>query len=207
MKNSKHISENIRKSFKDFFKNQNHIEVPSSSLIPKDDPTLLFTNSGMVQFKNYFTGQESPDNNNIISIQKCLRAGGKHNDLENVGKTPRHHTFFEMLGNFSFGEYFKNEAIEMAWNFLIKELNIDKKKLIITHHKEDIDSQKIWKKISGFLTIKLFQLKVMTIFGQWVIQVHADHAVKFFLTMEINLQEAFRERKIKMEIVMLKYGI
>ena len=127
MKNSKHISENIRKSFKDFFKNQNHVEVPSSSLIPKDDPTLLFTNSGMVQFKNYFTGQESPDNKNIISIQKCLRAGGKHNDLENVGKTPRHHTFFEMLGNFSFGEYFKNEAIEMAWNFLVKELNIDKK--------------------------------------------------------------------------------
>ena len=159
MKNSKHISENIRKSFKDFFKNQNHVEVPSSSLIPKDDPTLLFTNSGMVQFKNYFTGQESPDNNNIISIQKCLRAGGKHNDLENVGKTPRHHTFFEMLGNFSFGEYFKNEAIEMAWNFLIKELNIDKKKLIITHHKEDIDSQKIWKKISGLSHNKIISIE------------------------------------------------
>ena len=129
MKNPKNISENIRKSFRDFFKNQNHVEVPSSSLIPRDDPSLLFTNSGMVQFKNYFTGQESPVNKNIISIQKCLRAGGKHNDLENVGKTPRHHTFFEMLGNFSFGEYFKKEAIEMAWNFLIKELNIDKKKI------------------------------------------------------------------------------
>ena len=159
MKNSKHISENIRKSFKDFFKNHNHVEVPSSSLIPKDDPTLLFTNSGMVQFKNYFTGQESPDNKNIISIQKCLRAGGKHNDLENVGKTPRHHTFFEMLGNFSFGEYFKNEAIEMAWNFLIKELNIDKKKLIITHHKEDTDSQKIWKKISGLSHNKIISIE------------------------------------------------
>ena len=129
MKNPKNISENIRKSFRDFFKNQNHVEVPSSSLIPRDDPSLLFTNSGMVQFKNYFTGQESPVNKNIISIQKCLRAGGKHNDLENVGKTPRHHTFFEMLGNFSFGEYFKKEAIEMAWNFLTKELNIDKKKI------------------------------------------------------------------------------
>ena len=113
----------------------------------------------MVQFKNYFTGQESPDNKNIISIQKCLRAGGKHNDLENVGKTPRHHTFFEMLGNFSFGEYFKNEAIEMAWNFLIKELNIDKNKLIITHHKEDIDSQKIWKKISGFSDDKIISIE------------------------------------------------
>ena len=159
MKNLKHISENIRQSFKDFFKNQNHIEVSSSSLIPKDDPTLLFTNSGMVQFKNYFTGQESPDNKNIISIQKCLRAGGKHNDLENVGKTPRHHTFFEMLGNFSFGEYFKNEAIEMAWNFLVKELNIDKNKLIITHHKEDIDSQRIWKKVSGFSHNKIISIE------------------------------------------------
>ena len=158
MKNQKYISENIRKSFRDFFKNHNHVEVPSSSLIPRDDPSLLFTNSGMVQFKNYFTGQESPVNKNIISIQKCLRAGGKHNDLENVGKTPRHHTFFEMLGNFSFGEYFKKEAIEMAWNFLVKEMNIDKKKLIITHHKEDIDSQKIWKKVSGFSNDKIISI-------------------------------------------------
>ena len=159
MKKLKYISENIRESFREFFKKQNHVEVPSSSLIPRDDPTLLFTNSGMVQFKNYFTGQESPVNKNIISIQKCLRAGGKHNDLENVGKTPRHHTFFEMLGNFSFGEYFKTEAIEMAWNFLIKELNIDKKKLIITHHQEDIDSQKIWKKISGFSNDKIISIE------------------------------------------------
>ena len=158
MKNQKNISENIRKSFRDFFKNQNHVEFPSSSLIPRDDPSLLFTNSGMVQFKNYFTGQESPVNKNIISIQKCLRAGGKHNDLENVGKTPRHHTFFEMLGNFSFGEYFKKEAIEMAWNFLVKEMDIDKKKLIITHHKEDIDSQKIWKKVSGFSNDKIISI-------------------------------------------------
>ncbi len=159
MKKSKYISENIRKSFRDFFKNQNHVEVPSSSLIPREDPSLLFTNSGMVQFKNYFTGKENPVNKNIISIQKCLRAGGKHNDLENVGKTPRHHTFFEMLGNFSFGEYFKNEAIEMAWNFLIKELEIDKKKLIITHHKEDTDSQKIWKKVSGFSNDKIISIE------------------------------------------------
>ncbi|MAI29703.1 MAG: alanine--tRNA ligase [Rickettsiales bacterium] len=155
----KYISENIRESFRDFFKNQNHIEVPSSSLIPKDDPTLLFTNSGMVQFKNYFTGQENPVDKNIISIQKCLRAGGKHNDLENVGKTPRHHTFFEMLGNFSFGKYFKKEAIEMAWNFLTKELSIDKKRLIITHHKEDTDSQKIWEKVSGFSSDKIISIE------------------------------------------------
>ena len=159
MKNQIEISENIRKSFRDFFKIYNHIEVPSSSLIPRDDPTLLFTNSGMVQFKNYFTGQENPVDKNIISIQKCLRAGGKHNDLENVGKTPRHHTFFEMLGNFSFGEYFKNEAIEMAWSFLTKELDIDKKRLIVTHHKEDKDSQKIWKKISGFSKEKIISIE------------------------------------------------
>ncbi len=159
MKNQIEISENIRKSFRDFFKIYNHIEVPSSSLIPRDDPTLLFTNSGMVQFKNYFTGQENPVDKNIISIQKCLRAGGKHNDLENVGKTPRHHTFFEMLGNFSFGEYFKNEAIEMAWSFLTKELDIDKKRLIVTHHKEDKESQKIWKKISGFSKEKIISIE------------------------------------------------
>ena len=159
MKNSDNISENIRKSFRSFFKKHNHTEVPSSSLIPRDDPSLLFTNSGMVQFKNYFTGQESPIKKNIISIQKCLRAGGKHNDLENVGKTPRHHTFFEMLGNFSFGEYFKKEAIYFAWNFLTKELSIDKKRLIITHHKEDIDSQKIWKKISGFSNDKIISIE------------------------------------------------
>ena len=159
MKDPKYISENIRNSFRDFFKKQNHVEVPSSSLIPRDDPSLLFTNSGMVQFKNYFTGQESPVNKNIISIQKCLRAGGKHNDLENVGKTPRHHTFFEMLGNFSFGEYFKKEAIEMAWNFLVKEMSIDKKKLVITHHKEDIDSHKIWKKVSGFSNDKIISIQ------------------------------------------------
>ena len=159
MKNSDNISENIRKSFRSFFKKHNHTEVPSSSLIPRDDPSLLFTNSGMVQFKNYFTGQESPIKKNIISIQKCLRAGGKHNDLEKNRKTPRHHTFFEMLGNFSFGEYFKKEAIYFAWNFLTKELSIDKKRLIITHHKEDIDSQKIWKKISGFSNDKIISIE------------------------------------------------
>ena len=104
----------------------------------------------MVQFKNYFTGQEFSKNKNIISIQKCMRAGGKHNDLENVGFTPRHHTFFEMLGNFSFGGYFKEKSIEFAWKFLVKkELGIDKNRLIITHHSEDGESEKIWKKISG----------------------------------------------------------
>ena len=103
MLKSKDISNDIRRSFISFFKKNSHVEIPSSSLIPDDDPSLLFTNSGMVQFKNFFTGKIKPNDKNIVTIQKCIRAGGKHNDLENVGYTPRHHTFFEMLGNFSFG--------------------------------------------------------------------------------------------------------
>ncbi|MFL2679041.1 MAG: alanine--tRNA ligase [Alphaproteobacteria bacterium] len=158
MNNSLEISFEIRKKFLNFFKKKNHLELPSSPLIPKDDPSLLFTNSGMVQFKNLFTGQVKPTTENIITIQKCLRAGGKHNDLENVGLTPRHHTFFEMLGNFSFGGYFKSEAIEFAWNFLVDELDIPKNKLFITYHKNDNESQKIWKKISGFSDDKIISI-------------------------------------------------
>ena len=159
MKNSLKISEKIRESFCTFFKSHDHKLLPSSSLIPENDPTLLFTNAGMVQFKNFFTGQEVPKKENIISIQKCLRAGGKHNDLENVGYTPRHHTFFEMLGNFSFGGYFKELAIELAWNFLVKELNIPKNKLVVTHHKDDEEAKIIWKKISGFSEEKIISIK------------------------------------------------
>ena len=118
MLKSKDISNDIRRSFISFFKINSHVEIPSSSLIPDDDPSLLFTNSGMVQFKNFFTGKIKPNDKNIVTIQKCIRAGGKHNDLENVGYTPRHHTFFEMLGNFSFGGYFKEKAISMAWEYL-----------------------------------------------------------------------------------------
>ena len=143
-------SNNIRKSFLNFFKKHSHVEYPSSPLIPRDDPSLLFTNSGMVQFKNFFTGRELPSDKNLVTIQKCIRAGGKHNDLENVGYTPRHHTFFEMLGNFSFGGYFKEDAINMAWQYLTKELCIEKDKLIITIFNEDDESEKLWTKISGF---------------------------------------------------------
>ena len=158
MNNSSEISFEIRKKFLNFFKKKSHSELPSSPLIPKDDPSLLFTNSGMVQFKNLITGQVKPTKENIVTVQKCLRAGGKHNDLENVGLTPRHHTFFEMLGNFSFGGYFKSEAIEFAWNFLVDELEIPKNKLFITHHKNDNHSQKIWKKISGFSDDKIISI-------------------------------------------------
>ena len=121
-------------------------------------PAFSLLTSGMVQFKNWFTGDEKPKFNNVVTIQKCLRAGGKHNDLDNVGFTPRHHTFFEMLGNFSFGEYFKEESIEFAWKFLTQELCLNKKNLIITVFNEDKDSYRIWKKISGFSDSQILKI-------------------------------------------------
>ena len=140
---------NIRKSFIDFFKNHNHHHQDSSSLLPAQDKSLLFTNSGMVQFKDYFLGIQNPSYKKIVSCQKCVRAGGKHNDLENIGYTNRHHSFFEMLGNFSFGEYFKDEAIKYAWQYLVDELNIPKDKLFVSVHKTDEDSLLIWQKEIG----------------------------------------------------------
>ncbi|MEK6551592.1 MAG: alanine--tRNA ligase-related protein, partial [Pseudomonadota bacterium] len=117
-------SSDIRSAFLDYFKRQGHAIVPSSSLVPANDPTLLFTNAGMVQFKDVFIGTERRDYKRAVSSQRCVRAGGKHNDLENVGYTARHHTFFEMLGNFSFGDYFKREAIRYAWEFLTVEMKL-----------------------------------------------------------------------------------
>ncbi len=137
-------SSEIRQKFLDFFAKTGHTIVPSSSLIPKNDPTLLFTNAGMVQFKDVFLGSEKPSTRRAASIQKCIRAGGKHNDLENVGYTARHHTFFEMLGNFSFGDYFKREAIHFAWQFLTQELKLSKEKLWVTVFAEDQEAEKIW---------------------------------------------------------------
>ncbi|MBN9543482.1 MAG: alanine--tRNA ligase [Alphaproteobacteria bacterium] len=137
----------IRKSFLDYFVDKGHSHVPSSSLIPHNDPTLMFTNSGMVQFKNYFTGVETPQFSKATTSQKSVRAGGKHNDLENVGYTARHHTFFEMLGNFSFGDYFKEEAIYFAWDYLTRELKIDKSKLYFTVYHTDEEAYSYWKKL------------------------------------------------------------
>ena len=125
-------SNQVRKSFIDYFKKNGHDYVSSSSLVPDNDPTLMFANSGMVQFKNVFTGLEKRDYKRATTSQKCVRAGGKHNDLENVGYTPRHHTFFEMLGNFSFGDYFKERAIELAWNLITKDFGLDKNCLLYT---------------------------------------------------------------------------
>ena len=140
------LSADIRKKFLDYFKSRNHSSIESSSLIPTEDPTLLFTNAGMVQFKDIFLGEETRDYSTACSCQKSLRAGGKHNDLENVGRTRRHHTFFEMLGNFSFGDYFKEDAIQYAWEFLTIELKLNKEKLFVTVFNEDDEAESIWAK-------------------------------------------------------------
>ena len=139
----------IRKEFLDYFSRNGHQIVESSNIVPNNDPTLMFTNSGMVQFKNVFTGIEKKDFSTATTSQKCIRAGGKHNDLENVGYTPRHHTFFEMLGNFSFGDYFKEKAIYYAWELLTKDLGIPKEKLSATVYSDDEEAFKLWKKVAG----------------------------------------------------------
>ena len=148
----------IRQSFLDFFKTKNHELVSSSSLVPSNDETLLFTNAGMVQFKDVFLGTEKKNYKRATTSQKCIRAGGKHNDLENVGYTPRHHTFFEMLGNFSFGDYFKEEAIKFAWEFLTDVLKLDKDKLWITVYKDDDEAEEIWKNIIGIDSVRIARL-------------------------------------------------
>jgi alanyl-tRNA synthetase len=139
----------IRTAFLDYFSRHDHEIVPSSPLVPRNDPTLLFTNAGMVQFKNVFTGLEKRPYSRAATAQKCVRAGGKHNDLENVGYTSRHHTFFEMLGNFSFGDYFKELAIELAWNLVTKEFGLAKERMWITVHPSDEAARDLWRKIAG----------------------------------------------------------
>lgn len=139
----------IRSTFLDYFKTNGHEVVASSPLVPRNDPTLMFTNAGMVQFKNVFTGLEHRPYSRATTAQKCVRAGGKHNDLDNVGYTARHHTFFEMLGNFSFGDYFKENAIELAWNLITREFGIDRNKLCVTVYHTDDEAFGLWKKIAG----------------------------------------------------------
>jgi len=148
----------VRKSFLNYFLSNDHKIVDSSNLVPSNDPTLMFTNSGMVQFKNVFTGLEKRDYKRAVTSQKCVRAGGKHNDLENVGYTPRHHTFFEMLGNFSFGDYFKDVAIELAWNLITKEFQISKDKLCVSVYSEDKEAFNLWKKIAGLPESRIYKI-------------------------------------------------
>ncbi len=149
---------NIRNLFLNYFSKKDHQIVKSSNLVPSNDPTLMFTNSGMVQFKNVFTGLEKKPFKKATTSQKCVRAGGKHNDLENVGYTPRHHTFFEMLGNFSFGDYFKEQAIILAWDLLTKDFKISKEKLLVTVFSEDDESFNLWKKIAGLPESKIIKI-------------------------------------------------
>lgn len=148
-----------RSAFKNFFAKNSHQVVDSSPLVPQNDPTLMFTNSGMVQFKNVFTGLEKIPFKRATTSQKCVRAGGKHNDLENVGYTPRHHTFFEMLGNFSFGDYFKESAIKFAWELITKDYGISKEKLTVTVFHEDDEAFNLWKKIAGLHDSRIIRIK------------------------------------------------
>ncbi len=148
----------IRRAFLSYFKTHGHEVVPSSPLVPRNDPTLMFTNAGMVQFKNVFTGQETRPYIRAATSQKCVRAGGKHNDLDNVGYTARHHTFFEMLGNFSFGDYFKADAIELAWNLITKEYGLDKKRLIVTVYHDDDEAFGLWKKVAGLPASRIIRI-------------------------------------------------
>lgn len=150
-------SSDVRSSFVNYFKRQGHVHLPSSSLIPENDATLLFANAGMNQFKNLFLGLEKKDYRRAVTSQKCVRAGGKHNDLENVGFTARHHTFFEMLGNFSFGDYFKKEAIHFAWEYLTKDLGLDKNRLFVTVFQNDDEAADIWHHQEGVPKNRIFR--------------------------------------------------
>src|SRR6202165_3280677 len=148
----------IRQKFRDSSAAQGHKIVRSSSLVPANDPTLLFANAGMNQFKDVFTGAEKRDYSRATTSQKCVRAGGKHNDLDNVGYTRRHHTFFEMLGNFSFGDYFKKEAIAFAWELLTRDFGIPKDKLYVTVFREDDDAERLWQEVAGVPKSRIFRL-------------------------------------------------
>ena len=149
----------IRAKFINYFKEHGHEEVKSSSLVPENDPTLMFTNSGMVQFKNVFTGDENREVARAVTSQKCVRAGGKHNDLDNVGYTARHHTFFEMLGNFSFGDYFKEKAIPLAWDLVTKEFELPKERLLVTVYHDDDEAAALWKSYAGLSDHRIIRIK------------------------------------------------
>ena len=148
----------IRSRFLDFFAQRDHQVQDSSNLVPGNDPTLLFTNAGMVQFKGLFLGVEEASYDRAVTSQKCLRAGGKHNDLEEVGRTSRHHTFFEMLGNFSFGDYFKEVAIQYAWEFFVDDLGLERDRILVSIHDSDEEAHTFWKKSVGLPEERIFRL-------------------------------------------------
>ena len=207
-------SAELRQAFLDFFAKRGHEIVASSPLVPHDDPTLLFTNAGMVQFKDVFLGRDKRPYTTAASSQRCVRAGGKHNDLENVGYTARHHTFFEMLGNFSFGDYFKREAIQYAWGFLTQEMGLPPEKLWITVYEEDDEAAEIWLKEIGVDSSCFTRIgdkpgggstKVIT-FGPWVILVPAAPVPRSFTTMALESGAVLLARRKRMGTVILRYG-
>ena len=186
-------SKEIRHEFLDYFKSRGHEIVESSSLIPKDDPTLLFTNAGMVQFKSLFLGEEKRGYRRAVTAQKCVRAGGKHNDLDNVGYTPRHHTFFEMLGNFSFGDYFKEEAITWAWELLTEIYKLQGDLLHVSVYKDDDETYKIWENEIGIPAEReSFGWAKKTTSGPWETQVHAVPVLKSILTRALQWDAEIR---------------
>lgn len=180
----------IRKCFLDFFKSKNHVVVPSAPIVVKNDPTLMFTNAGMNQFKDVFLGNKSPKAPRVADIQKCLRVSGKHNDLEEVGRDTYHHTMFEMMGNWSFGDYFKEEAIAWAWEFLTEVLKIDKERLYVTvfggDPKDGLDPDNeaftFWKNILTSRGLSMVQKKIT--FGRWVIPDLVALVLRYILILE-----------------------
>ena len=172
---------NVRKLFLEYFIEKEHHLMDSSSLVPVNDKSLLFTNSGMVQFKDIFIGNEKPKSTKIVTCQKCMRAGGKHNDLENIGYTNRHHSFFEMLGNFSFGDYFKEEAIDFDWDFMTNRLSLDQKRLYISVHKNDKETADIWLNKIGINKNHLSFIDDEDNFWQMGKPGHADLPLKYIM--------------------------
>ncbi len=206
----------IRQAFLDFFHSKGHQVVASSSLVPDNDPTLLFTNAGMNQFKDVFLGLDKRQYRRATTSQRCVRAGGKHNDLENVGYTARHHTFFEMLGNFSFGDYFKHDAITFAWELLTGEqwFNLPKEKLWVTVYETDDEAYNIWAQEVGVPRERIIRIGdnkgsayASDNFWQMGTPVHAVPARRFSTIMAIKSGAALREARKKTAIAILKSGI
>ena len=200
-------SAEIRSAFLDYFESKDHAVVPTSSLVPASDPTLLFTNAGMVQFKDVFLGKDKLPYSRACSSQRCVRAGGKHNDLENVGYTARHHTFFEMLGNFSFGDYFKQEAINYAWDLLTNVIGLPKEKLWVTVFEEDQQAEDIWLKDIGINENQFRRIGAKDNFWAMGDTGHVVRVLKYFMIMAIISREGLLEVRMKTAIVMWKSGI
>ena len=199
-------SNELRRAFLEFFQGYGHEIVPSSPLVPGNDPTLLFTNAGMVQFKDVFLGDERRKYNRAVTSQRCVRAGGKHNDLENVGYTARHHTFFEMLGNFSFGDYFKEDAIKYAWEFLTETLGLPAEKLWVTVFEEDDEAADIWLKTMKIDPERFSRMGAKDNFWRWVTRDRVDRVAKFSMITGPMCRAARPGHRMKKEIATSRSG-